>query len=252
MTKPLEIKFMKKITSEEQLIHYIRSQLGEPVITVDVTDEQIANCIDDTIQKFAEFADFDKQEGTIVCQISGAKEYPMPEEITNIIKVSRGSTSDIMNFSANFGSGYVPDLWSQFYFTTSLTGDIIPSIIMISATQSTMDKYCDNEIYCKFNEFKHVLQVFEDYTGPAILHYNYSYTPNKSYDSIYNHQWVKAYATAKTKFIWGMNVGKYSQNLIGGGQINYGDIKSEAQSELETLDQQLIDRWSTPAPIDIA
>ena len=70
--------------------------------------------------------------------------------------------------------------------------------------------------------------------------------PNEENDLIYNHEWIKAYCIAKTKEIWGSILGKYSQSLVGGAQINYGDIKSEAQSEIEKLEQELLDKWSDP------
>ena len=69
---------------------------------------------------------------------------------------------------------------------------------------------------------------------------------NEENDLIYNHEWIKAYCIAKTKEIWGSILGKYSQSLVGGAQINYGDIKSEAQSEIEKLEQELLDKWSDP------
>ena len=117
---------------------------------------------------------------------------------------------------------------------------------MVSTTTTLIEKYFGTDVYYNFNSDKKVLQVFDSYDGPAVLHYQYEYIANEDHDLIYNHEWIKAYSIAKTKEIWGSVVGKYSQSLVGGAQINYADIKSEAQSEIEKLDQELLDKWSDP------
>jgi hypothetical protein len=46
--------------------------------------------------------------------------------------------------------------------------------------------------------------------------------------------------------------GKYDQALVGGARINYDRLLSEAQQEIQTLNEELLTKWSDPAPIDIA
>ena len=233
-----------RIYSKKDLIQYIRGQLGEPLIKVEVTDFQISEMIDSAVQKFTEYCG-KTLEQSVVIQLHGAKEYPMPDKITNIISLKTGLTGNITDFSANFGD-YVPNIWSDMFFAGALTGDIIPNILMVSTTTTLIEKYFGTDVYYNFNSDKKVLQVFDPYEGPAVLHYQYEYIANEEHDLIYNHEWIKAYCIAKTKEIWGSIVGKYSQSLVGGAQINYGDIKSEAQTEIEKLDQELLDKWSDP------
>jgi len=242
---------MAKITTKAGLISYIKSQLGAPSINIEVTDAQMAEIIDDAVQKFTEYA-YGTLEGSVIVQINGAGQYDMPEAMTNLIKLSKGSTSNLTNFSANFGSGYVPDLWSQQFFSGSLTGDIIPGIIAISTTKAILDKFFADDIVFNYNPYKNKLQVMENYVGPAVLHYQYEYFADDEGDGIFNHEWVKAYTIAKVKFLWGTVTGKYDQALVGGARINYGDLKSEAQSDIDYLNEQLLTKWSDPAPIDIA
>lgn len=238
-----------RIDSEQKLIHYIRSQLGEPIIKVEVTDDQISEIIKSVIQKYTEYA-YGYLEQTVLIELHGAGEYPMPDNITNIIALKTGMMSNLTNFSANFGQ-YVPNLWSDMYFTDSLTGDIIPNIMAISATTAILEKYFGTDVYFNFNANRKILQVLDNYEGPAVLHYYYEYLADPEYDLIYNHEWVKAYSKAKVKYLWGSVVGKYSQALVGGAQINYSDIKSDAQQELEELNQELLDKWSDPLLPDV-
>lgn len=242
---------MAKITTKAALTDYIKSQLGAPTINIEVTDDQIGEIIDDAIQTFTEYA-YGTLEETIIVQINGSGDYPMPEAMTNLIKFSKGSTSNITNFSSNFGSGYVPDLWSEQFFTGSLTGDIIPGIIAISTTKATLDKFFADDIYFNYNPYKNILQVMENYKGPAVIHYQYEYIADDSGDKIFNHEWIKNYTKAKTKELWSQVTGKFDQALVGGARINYDKMASEAESEIERLREELLNKWSDPCPISIA
>lgn len=235
---------MSRINSKSKLIKYIREQLGEPVIKVECTDQQISTLIDAAVQKFTEYS-YGHLEASILFELKGAGEYPMPENITNIVELKTGLTSNLTDFRANYGQ-YVPNMWSDMYFTASLTGDIIPNIMGISSITAMLDKYFGTDVYFNFNPHRKILQVFDNYKGPSVLHYQYEYLADEEHDFVYDNEWVKAYCLAKTKFLWGMIVGKYNQSLIGGAQINYADMKSEAQQELEYLNQELIDKWSDP------
>lgn len=242
---------MARINTKAGLRDYVKSQLGYPTIKIEVTDTQINQIIDDTVQKFTEYA-YGVLEETVILQLTGAKEYPLPPTITNVIKMSKGGTSNITNFGANFGSGYVPNLWSEQFFTGSLTGDIMPGIIAISTTKAILDKYFDQDIVYNFNPHKKVLQVMENWNGPVVLHYQYEYLADENNDLVYNHEWVKQFVIAKVRYLWGTVVGKYDQSLVGGARINYGDMKSEANEAIDKLNEELLNKWSDPAPIDVA
>lgn len=246
---------MARLNTKAKLVDYVKSQLGYPTIQIEVNDYQIGQIIDDTVQKFTEYA-YGTLEGTVIVQINGMGEYDMPDTMTNLIKLSKGSTSNITNFSANFsanfGSGYVPNLWSEQFFTGSLTGDIIPGIVAISTTKAVLDKFFADDIVFNFNHLSKKLQVLENYEGPAILHYQYEYLADDANDLVFNHEWIKDYTKAKVKELWGGITGKFDQALVGGARINYADMKSEAQTEIDRLNEELLSKWSDPAPIDIA
>ena len=241
---------MARITSKSALKEYIKGTLGHPIIRVEVTDQQIENIIDDAVQKFTEYA-YGTLEATYIIQINGKNEYQMPPTMTNLLKLSKGGASNLTNFNANFGQGYVPDLWSQQFFSGSLTGDLIPSIIGISTTRAMFDKFFGDDIHYNFNPYKKTLNVLENYIGPAVIHYQYEYIAKEDDDNIYNHEWIKEYTVAKTRYQWGNNTGKIEQTLVGGGRINYADMKSEATAEIERLNGELLTKWSDPVPIMI-
>ena len=96
MTKKLrsnKSSSMRIVNTVPKLIDYIRRQLGEPIIQVEVTDEQIENCIYDTIQLFGEYAYQGREEVVLVVDIDNPnkKEFmldPRVRFITNLRQTS--------------------------------------------------------------------------------------------------------------------------------------------------------------------
>lgn len=244
---------MARITTKTGLIDYIKQQLGYPTIKIEVTDAQIGQIIDDSVQKFTEYA-YGTLEDSVIIQLNGPGEYAMPDTITNIIKLSKGGAANQLNFNLNFGAGQVPNIWSEQFFSGagSIVGNIIPMIVSISTNKSILEKYFGDDLYYNFNYMKKTLQVLENYSGAAVLHYQYEYLADEAGDYVYNHEWIKGYTVSKTKMLWGTVTGKYDQALVGGARINYGDMKSEAQQELEFWNEQLLTKWSDPAPVSVA
>jgi hypothetical protein len=236
-----------KIDSKLLLTAYVREMLGAPQIECEVTDVQISHIIDDAVQLFTEYA-YGTLEASICIELKGKGEYQMPTNITNIVKLSRGNLGNIANFSNNYGINYVPDLWSQQFYSDNVTGSMSSNLICISNTRAVLEKYFGDGINYNFNPYKKVLQVFDVYKGPALLHFQYEYVAD-DHDLIYNHEWIKRYVIARTKILWGTITGKYTGNLVGGAAINYGDMKSEGNSELEVLNEELKNKYSDPPPV---
>jgi hypothetical protein len=244
---------MARINTKIALTEYIKMQLGYPTINVEVTDPQISQIIDDAVQKFTEYA-YGTLEDVVQLDLIGVGEYQLPDTITNIIKMSSGGAGSTMNFNSQFGKGNVPNIWSQQYFPTngSLMGSAVESIVSISAANSIIDKYFNVDVAYNFNHLSKMMKVLENHHGSVALHYQYEYIADDEGDLVFNHEWIKAYTTAKTKFLQGTVCGKFSQNLVGGASINYADMKSEATQEIEILNEQLINKFSDPCPISIA
>ena len=81
---------MARINTKAGLIAYVKTQLGYPLINIEVTDDQIGQIIDDTVQKFSEYA-YGTLEAAVVVQLSGKNDYPMIDTMTNVLKSSAGA-----------------------------------------------------------------------------------------------------------------------------------------------------------------
>ena len=273
----------RKIDSEEKLINYIRTQLGEPLIIVDVTDEQIQQAIDTAFQKFSLWALDAQQEQVFTIKTqAGIYEYLLDEKVRNIYDISiADTTSGYANTNSgislgSFGSipiGYIPyidpttgaashlETYSGNGSTSGVAGAVAGSSNRLNSgamntayvsyvNAQTLQNLFSRSISFDFNAMTHILRLFQDLDGAQIaILANIEYIPNPEFDDAYGHPWIKEYSLALTKFIWGNNVGKYSKSLVGGAEINYDRLISEANEQIDKLEQELLDKYSEPLGI---
>ena len=108
------------------------------------------------------------------------------------------------------------------------------------ANMQTWQNMFGKTISFEFNESNHILRLFQDVGGPVAIEASMDYIPDPDFDDAYGHQWLKKYALNLVKRVWGQNLGKYDSQLIGGANINYDRIISEAQQEIDQLEEQLL------------
>lgn len=219
------------------------------MIQVEVPNESIEDIIYETVLKFTEYNWASNLEKAIVVKAQGKGVYQFREEVQEVFSVNTQSgVGGSFNFSQNYGQGYVPDLFIRNY--SQGMSDIMSTMVTVSGQQAMQEKYFNKEPLWQFSQGRNSLELLEDYKGNMLVHYQVVYQPNEV-DFIYNHPWVKEYQIQRTKFLWGTITGKYSQSLVGGQQINYSDMKSEAENELQRLHEELLSKYTNPQPIDI-
>jgi hypothetical protein len=269
----------RTINNEEKLNNYIRAKLGEPMISVEVTNEQIKMIIDDTIRHFSDFAYGGEQ--TIVFELEARgdiQDYRLDERVQAVKSVSFGGalgsipTSSSGNYVYPFGTlgvNYIPHITLQGEVSSLAAGggmsstsggtaggvaggpnsgsSGLASMVGAYVTRSqvdTMNTLNSRGVNFEYNSNTKVLRVFENFTGSFLVEAAVEYVPNPEYDEMYAHPWVKQFALNKVKFLWGTVTGKYSQSLVGGAEINYADMKSEAQDDIQQLEEDLLNKYS--------
>lgn len=236
------------INTLDKLRHYIRTMLGEPTIRVEVSDQAIDMVISDTITRFTDYSWEGELVKALILNISGKGSYTFNDDVREVLKcVKFSGFGSLTSFTNQFGQDLVPNAWIN---ATSGLQNILTMTVEQSNLRAISEKYFGAELNYSFSAGKNMITIFENYTGPLIIEYVATYTPS-SVDMIYNHPWVKEYALNKTKFLWGTITGKYSQSLVGGATINYADMKQEADTAIQNLDEILLTRYTDSAPIDI-
>jgi len=270
----------RRIDTEEKLKEYIRTMLGEPLIALDVSDDQIYLLIDDTVRKFSDFAYGGEQRiAFVVDGYQDIQDYRMDNRVQAILSVSWGNNLGSVNSNGasggitlgsgwgTIGVGYVPHITLQGEVSSLTTGsatgangvaggvaggpgssgtyaDRLTDAFVIRSQRDSMQALVGVGVNFEFNANTKILRVFEQIQGPFVVEAAAEYIPNPEYDEIYSHPWVKDYAVALTRRLWSTITGKYSQSLVGGAEINFDKMQQEAEAELERLNEDLLNKYS--------
>lgn len=241
---------MAVINTKILLSQYIKSMLGDPIITVEISDGQMDNLIDTAVQKFTDFSmGGDSPKVYTFDLIKGVNTYILDDRVQAVTRVRTRSNS--YNFQLPGVMVITPsEICAQ---AMSPMGSLdMGNISAVMAKISLLEKFFDIEPNWNFNSNDKTLEFFDttsDLTYSKVVIEAYiSYSP-KPVDLIYNHQWVKAYCIALAKRQWGSNIGKYNTSLINGATLNYDRIITEGTAEMTELDAELLSRWCQPLGI---
>lgn len=232
------------IRTKEELKQYILEELGSPQLNVELTDEQIYHNIEKAIQKFTNVAYDGELTKFVKFECQGKGTYfmdPSVEEVLGVEESSVFSCFDLQGF-------YIDQNLTNFIMSNNQVA--VSYLCTLSATRSLLEKFFRHQVAYEFNSHKSQLNIFEDFYGPLLVECACRYIPDE-YDKIYDAQWVKEYSVELCRLTQSVVLGKYSANLVGGTQINWGEIRSLAQENIQRLDEELKERWTPPSPLII-
>ena len=264
---------MASPSSRADLITYCKRQLGEPVLQVNIDDEQVNNVIDDTIQFFQEncyngmercylrheiTADdktrFDGETTTTsgTTNWEEATNYiPVPDHVVGVTTVF-GLVSNSIR-SNLFGVEYQIFL-NDLYAFGSL--DIL-NYYMTKQYLETLDMVLNNGSFQQFRYTMRRDRLYLDINKAFLKEGTYLLVeahrmvdPNDATE-MYNDMFVKKYATALMKKQWGMNLIKYNNvQLPGGVTLNGREIYTDALAEIEKIESEVLSKYAIP-PMDM-
>jgi hypothetical protein len=263
---------MAKPTSKATLKEYCLRKLGKPVLEVNVSDDQIDDAIDYTLQKFNEFH-FDGVERVYLKHQFTQAEIDAAKSNTTVGTVGGFTYSEMQNYLI------VPD-WvisvdNIFGFTDKGTANMFDiryqirlndlydftstqfyHYYMIQQHLSMIDFMLEHFKPIRYNRAGNRLYIDMDWgadvhDGDYMVFECLRATDPTAYTKIYNELWVKDYATAQIKKYWGTNLTKYQNVQLPGGITMNGDaIYNNAIEELGKLDDQLRSTYELP-PLDM-
>ena len=268
---------MASPSSKAELITYCKRQLGEPVLQINVDDEQVNNVIDDSFQFFQEncyngmercylyheiTADdktrlaatvtTSKVEGAVTTNWNEATNYiPIPPHVVGIHKVFGMVGNSIR--SNLFGIEYRMFL-NDLYAFGSL--DIL-NYFMTKQYLETLDMVLNNG---SFQQFRYTqrrdrlyLDIDKDFLqeGQNLLIEAHRMIDPDDATEMYNDLFVKKYTTALLKKQWGQNLIKYNNvQLPGGVTLNGRELYTDALAEIEKLESEVLSKYAIP-PMDM-
>lgn len=237
------------VTSRQGLIDYALRELGDPVIEINVDDQQVEDRIDDALQLFAE-QHFDGVEKVYLThtltQTDIDNEWiPISNAIISIIRViptNSGFSGDIFNEEFQF---FLNDM-------NAFVGTGLIQYYQFQENISLIQYLFNNERTIMFNRKQNRLFIEEDWSkefnvGDILVFETWRMLDPETFTEVYDDWFLKKYTIALIKKQWGNNLKKFDGIVLAGGvTLNGQAIHDEAVQEIADLEQKIKDEFQIP------
>ena len=256
------------ITTRETLKQYCLRALGKPVIEINVEDDQVEDRIDEALQYFAQYhydgvermylkyqitADditraktdetlstvTDTADSTVTAAFKEGKNYiPMPSSVVSVTRLFDFTDKANLNL---FDVRYQLRLNDLYDFSST-------SIIHYDMTLrhlDMLDHILVGERPIRFNQHKNRLYIDMDWSndidaGDFIIIECYRKLDPSTFTDIFDDIFLKKYLIQLIKKQWGTNLSKFQGvAMLGGVTMNGEQIYSQAQEEINKLEEQI-------------
>ena len=238
---------MANPTSRATLIDYAKRRLGDPVIEINVDEDQVEDRVDEALQYYQEF----HSDATVRTYL---KHLITADDVTNeyisvannVLFVSKmfPLTSSFQN-SRNFFDIKYQMMLNDIADLMNFAGDLA-YYEQMQQYLSLLDMKLNGHPQVQFSRKQNRLYIFGDFAdndikaGDYIVAEIYSIVDPETHTSVYNDMFLKEYTTALIKQQWGMNLIKFEgMQLPGGVVLNGRQIYDDATGEIERLRENL-------------
>ena len=237
-------------TTIEEHIQHAKMKLGEPVIRVNVTEDQARACVYEAVDKFVEYHDEASDEGIYFQEI----DQQIKDEQGIRVDDSVISVIEVMGTSTLGSSGTVIQGGGDTYSLMDVHRMIGQTNSKLSMFLAQRDlSYFRNiltppPIY-RYNESTKFLAIEEPddnfVIGENIVYRAIFSLENIAESNFWRDVWLLKYTTAIIKKQWASNITKYNNvELPGGYTLNGGELMSQAKEEIKDLEEELYDAAS--------
>lgn len=246
---------MANPTSRATLIDYCKRRLGDPVIEINVDEDQVEDRVDEALQYYQEY----HSDATFRTYVSHEV---TADDITNkYISVSNDilfvtrlfAMSSSFNSSFNFFDIKYQLMLNDIADMQNFAGDLA-YYDQLNQYLTTLDMKLNGYPLTEFVRRQNRLYLFGDFNdgdvqqGEYIVYEAYKIVDPSTHIAVFNDMWLKEYTTALIKQQWGMNLIKFEgMQLPGGVIINGRQLYDDATSEIETLREKIRNEHELPA-----
>ena len=273
---------MAQPSSRQGLIDYCLRQLGEPVLEINVAEEQLDDLLDDALQYFHE-RHFDGVEKMYlkyqVTQEDIDRGKAKSPDGVGIVTTSASAAGNTFNFYESANYIQVPDsvigIEKIFKFdTSSISGGMfsikyqlflndlyyfnsveLMQYAMVKSYLEDIDYLLTTDKQVRFNKRQNRLYLDIDWSSETpgnwiVLECYRALDPN-AFTKVYNDSFLKKYLTALIKRQWGQNLIKFQGvRLPGGIELNGRQLYDDALRDLEEIKQKMSLEYELP-PMDL-
>lgn len=265
--------FNSKVKTYDYLAQRVRRTLGEPLIQIEVSSEQIYEFIDIAIEFFTKFAGVDEEylifRSDLYVRGVGLPVGDMfnvsPTMYNQETSVSSSSQSlsagfdydlgdfrkviDVFSFQEGNNSGVntlftIENTIAQQAYFGHLLGNVGYDLVtwhVLKEWIDTREKILGMMPYLRFDPYTQILKVIPEPKNSNIYYGLIGCKIQKPIKHLIQELWIYRYTLALTKIAVGHVRGKYQgTNLFGGQTVNAADLLRQGEKEKDELEKEII------------
>lgn len=239
-------------TTRQQLIDYCLRALGDPVVEINVDDQQVEDRVDEAMEYFRQYHYDGIEKIYLKHQITSDditnKYITLPDYIYGVVRVfpvASGTSTSKSIFDLQYQLR-LNDLYDLTSTSVIYYSQVMSHLALLDLTLNGHPLYRFNRLSGKLYieaSWQDEMQV-----GNYIVVECYRALNPSDAPLVYNDIWLKHYTTALIKKQWATNVKKFQGLQLPGGVTIDGDkLYSEASKEIDDLEQEMLNK---AAPLD--
>jgi len=234
------------VTEKSNIFDYVETMLGGGMVDVELDPRHYEAALDKALTRFRQRSDNSVEESySFLTLIEDENVYTLPQEVVEVRKIYRRSIGS-RSGGGNGGTLFEPFnlAYTNTYLLSSSSIGGLLTYELFSGYQELVGRMFGSFIEFKFNTTNKQLTILQRPRADEeeVLLYTYNYKPDITIlTDPYSRQWIKDYTLASCKYMLGEARSKFATiaGPQGGSTLNGNDLKSEAQQEMEKLEQEV-------------
>ena len=243
---------MASVTSRQGLIDYCLRRLGQPVVEINIDEDQLEERVDDALEYFQEYH-FDGVEKVFLKHIITAdditNEYiPMGNPVISVVRVL-----PIPSFDSFSGGFFNEEYQLRLNDLNNFSGTTLIQWEMTQQNFSLVEQLFSIAPTMLFNRKQNRVYLETDWTekfneNDILVIEAYRALDPSTYPEIWNDMFLKKYTTALIKRQWGENLKKFTGVVLPGGiSLDGKTIYDEAVEEISQIEEEINLKYELPA-----
>jgi hypothetical protein len=231
-------------TLKQNLIEYVRLQLGDQIVDIELDAEHFEAAYQKTIGTYRQRAQGAYEESYNFLElVKDVSIYTLPQEVIQVRQVFRRTFGDSVGpFASNFDP-FTQASMNVYLMNFNVAGGLATYDFYTQYVELAARMFGGYMNYT-WNPVTKKIQLIRDPkgTGENVLLWTYNLKPEINLLSDFQiSQWIKDYMVANCKYINGEAREKFGTiaGPQGGGTLNGTAMKSEAQTQMDGLIEQL-------------
>jgi hypothetical protein len=227
-----------------ELFRYVRAKLGEPTLPVELTDEQLMDCLADATFWYDRWRNFKEEVMYVTLQGNGQIGYEIPPVVgspDNIMEIIVQSPYPY-SFYAGKADDIIGNLYVQSIFhkwkSAGLLSDILSDYYLVVSTAEDINILLGSQI--KWEIFNGRIFLFPQ--PPVSLNVGIRYKSALAPQEVVTNWWIRRYVLAEAKIVLGNIRSTFKSGIPGGTemiQLNGEALIEEGNAEKEKVETEM-------------